>query len=89
MFIATLRGIYKYAELPGEYAKFADFHAALKKKKKIKEDEEIAVLNIVGTNSYHILFLESYNSLDEIKEELKEAGAKINHTTLKILEGHL
>ncbi|MBC7097243.1 MAG: DUF749 family protein, partial [Methanobacteriales archaeon] len=33
MFIATLRGIYKYAELPGEYAKFADFHAALKKKK--------------------------------------------------------
>ncbi|MBC7100536.1 MAG: DUF749 domain-containing protein [Methanobacteriales archaeon] len=88
MFIATLRGIYKYSELPEEYVKFADFHAALKKKK-IKEDDEIAVLNIVGTNSYHVLFLDSYNNLDEIKEELKEAGAKINYTTLKILEGHI
>lgn len=88
MFIATLQGIFKYEELPEEYAKFADFHAALKKKK-IKEDEEIAVLNIVGTNSYHVLFLESYNSLDEIIKELKEAGAKINHSSLKILEGHL
>jgi len=88
LFIATLQGIFKYEELPEEYAKFADFHAALKKKK-IKEDEEIAVLNIVGTNSYHVLFLESYNSLDEIIKELKEAGAKINHSSLKILEGHL
>jgi len=88
LFIATLQGIFKYKELPEEYAKFADFHAALKKKK-IKEDEEIAVLNIVGTNSYHVLFLESYNSLDEIIKELKEAGAKINHSSLKILEGHL
>lgn len=88
MFIATLQGIFKYKELPEEYTKFADFHAALKKKK-IREDEEIAVLNVVGTNSYHVLFLESYNSLDEIIKELKEAGAKINHTSLKILEGHL
>ncbi len=88
MFIATLCGIFKYEELPEEYVKFADFHAALKKRN-IKEDEEIAVLNIVGTRSFHVLFLESYENIDEIIEELKEADARINHTSLKILEGHL
>jgi hypothetical protein len=27
--------------------------------------------------------------MDQIKDELKEADAKVNHTTLKILEGHI
>ena len=28
-------------------------------------------------------------TIEEIQAELKEADAKLNHTTLKILEGHL
>ena len=33
--------------------------------------------------------LDSYNDIMEIQKELKDADAKINHTTLKIIGGHL
>lgn len=88
MFIATLVGIFKYDELPDEYGPFVQYKASLENKE-IKDDDEIAILNIRGTQSNHVLFLNSYDNLQQIQEELKEADAKVNHTTLKILEGHL
>ncbi|NLU04061.1 MAG: DUF749 domain-containing protein [Methanothermobacter sp.] len=88
MFIATLKGIFTLNELPEEFRPFVDYKAGLDKKK-LSDDDEIAIISIKGTQSNHVLFLSSYNSVDEIRKELEEAGAKINHTTLKILEGHL
>ncbi|MCC7553505.1 MAG: DUF749 domain-containing protein [Methanobacteriaceae archaeon] len=88
MFIATLGGIFKFKDLPEEYGPYVQFKATIDKKE-IKDDDEIAILDITGTDSHHVLFLDSYETLDEIKEELVEADAKINHTTLKILGGHL
>jgi hypothetical protein len=88
MFIATLGGIFKFKDLPEEYGPYVQFKANIDKKE-IKDDDEIAILDITGTDSHHVLFLDSYETLDEIKEELVEADAKINHTTLKILGGHL
>ena len=46
-------------------------------------------ISISGTDSHHVLFLDSYNNIREIEKELKDADAKINHTTLKIIGGHL
>ncbi|ADP77053.1 Protein of unknown function DUF749 [Methanothermus fervidus DSM 2088] len=89
MFTATLLGVFKYDEIPDEYIKFVELKAALEKKNKIKKNEKIAIVNIAGTKCYHVLFLESYNNIDEIKEELKEIGAKLNHISSNILEGHL
>jgi hypothetical protein len=88
LFIATLVGIFRFNELPEEYIPFVQYKASLEKKD-IKEDEKIAILNIRGTESYHVLFLDSYQNLEEINQELKEAHAKMNHNTKKILEGHL
>ncbi len=88
MFVATLDGIFKYSDLPEEYERYVQFKAAIDKRE-IKPTDEIAVLNIAGTTTHHILFLDSYKSTDEIESELKDADAKINHTTLKILGGHL
>lgn len=88
MFIASLVGIFKYEELPEKYGPYVQYKASLEKKS-ISEDEEIAILNISGTESYHVLLLNSYSSLNEIKEELKEADAKLNYSTKKILEEHL
>lgn len=88
MFIASLVGIFKYEELPEKYGPYVQYKASLEKKS-ISEDEEIVILNISGTESYHVLFLNSYSSLNEIKEELKEADAKLNYSTKKILEEHL
>ncbi|MDP3065474.1 MAG: DUF749 domain-containing protein [Methanobacteriaceae archaeon] len=88
MFVAILIGIFKYEELPEKYIPFVQYKASLEDKT-ISEDEMIAILNIRGTESHHVLFLSSYKHIKEIVAELKEADAEINYTTKKILEGHL
>ena len=88
MFLATLDGIFKYSDLPEEYEPYVQFKATIEKRE-LKQSDEIAILNIAGTSTHHVLFLDSYQSVSEIEQELKEADAKINHTTLKIIGGHL
>jgi len=81
-------GIFKYNELPEKFSPYVQYKASLENKD-IEEKDEIAILNISGTESYHVLFINSYNSIDEIVEELKVAEAKLNYNTKKILEEHL
>ena len=88
MFVATLDGIFKYSDLPEEYEPYVQFKATIDKRE-LNDDDERAILNIAGTSTHHVLFLDSYNNTREIEKELKEADAKINHTTLKIIGGHL
>ena len=88
MFLATLDGIFKYSDLPEEYEPYVQFKATIEKRE-LKQSDEIAILNIAGTSTHHVLFLDSYESISEIENELKDADAKINHTTLKIIGGHL
>jgi hypothetical protein len=88
MFIATLVGIFKFEELPQEYGPFVRYKASLENRD-IDENEEIAILNIKGTSSHHALLLSSYKNIAEIENELKQADAKLNYNTKKILEGHL
>ena len=88
MFLATLDGIFKYSDLPEEYEPYVQFKATIEKRE-LKQSDEIAILNIACTSTHHVLFLDSYQNISEIENELKEADAKINHTTLKIIGGHL
>ena len=88
MFIATLVGIFKYDEVPEKYGPFVQYKASIENKT-IKEDEKIAILNVTGTESYHVLFLKSYSKIAEIEKELNEADAKLNYSSKKILEEHL
>lgn len=88
MFVATLGGIFRFKDIPEEYGPYVQFKATIEKRE-VQDDDEIAILDITGTDSHHVLFLDSYDNIDQIREELKEADAKVNHTTLKILEGHL
>ena len=88
LFIASLVGIFKYNELPEKFNPYVQYKASLENKD-IGDNDEIAILNISGTESYHVLFINSYNSIDEIVEELKIAEAKLNYSSKKILEEHL
>jgi len=88
LFIASLVGIFKYRELPEKYGPFVQYKASLEDKT-IGEDDEIAILNISGTQSHHVLLLNSYKSINEMIEELKEADAKLNYSSKKILEEHI
>ena len=84
MFLATLDGIFKYSDLPEEYEPYVQFKATIEKRE-LKPSDELAILNIAGTSTHHVLFLDSYENVSEIEKELKDADAKINHTTLKII----
>lgn len=85
-FVATLDRIDKVKNVEDEMMNYVKFKAAMEKRDWDGEDE-IALLQIVGTTSYHVLFLDSYNSLDEIKKELKEqSDAKINAPSLNVLK---
>ena len=88
MFVATLVGIFQFKDLPEKYGPFAQHKAAIEKRT-IEDDDEIAILNIAGTESNHVLFLNSYNNVKEIVEELKIVDAELNYNSKKILEGHL
>ena len=88
MFIATLNGIFRYKDVPEDMKPYVDFKASVDKVDPEPLDE-VAILDITGTTSHHVLFLKNYENLDEIKEEVEGEDAKINHTTMKILEGHV
>lgn len=88
MFVASLVGIFKFKELPENYGPFAQ-HKATMEKRTVKDDDQVAILNIAGTESFHVLFLDSYKTIAEIDEELKQVDAELNYNTKKILEGHL
>ncbi len=87
MFVATLAGIFKFAELPEKYGPFVQYKASLEDKS-INNTDEIAILDIVGTESVHVLFLDSYKDIGGIDEELKLADAKLNHRSKQVLEGY-
>ena len=89
MFMATLYQIFKYKEIPEDFAPYVKFKAAVYKRETINPNDEIAILDVSGTTSHHILFLDAYDNIDQIKEELKGADLKANVNTLKILESHL
>ncbi len=88
MFVATLAGVFKFTELPEKYGPFVQYKASLENKT-IESTDNIAILDISGTESVHVLFLDSYKSLKEIDEELKAADAQLNHSSRKVLEGYL
>ena len=88
MFVASLAGILKYKELPEKYGPFVQYKASIENKS-LDENDDIAILDIIGTESVHVLFLDSYTSFEQIDEELKEADAKLNHRSKQVLEGYL
>ena len=58
MFVATLAGVFKFTELPEKYGPFVQYKASLENKT-IESTDNIAILDISGTESVHVLFLDS------------------------------
>lgn len=89
-FITELVGVFKPRDLPEDYEKFVEYKATLDHKE-IQDNTPIAVLQIKDTTSYHILFLDEYESMDQIDKEIEESldGEIYNFNVRKILEGHL
>ena len=89
-FIVELIGVFTKKDLPEDYEKFVDYKATIEDRE-VDEKVKIAVLRVKDTTSYHILFLDSYDSMDEIDKEVDEKldGKIYNFNIRRILEGHI
>ncbi len=89
-FIVELIGVFTKRDLPEDYEQFVEYKATIENKE-VTDKDKIAVLRVKDTTSYHILFLDSYESMDEIDKEIEETldGKIYNFNIRKILEGHL
>ncbi|PAV06697.1 DUF749 domain-containing protein [Methanosphaera cuniculi] len=89
-FITELVGVFTPRDLPEDYEKFVEYKATIDKKD-VKDNTPIAILKIKDTTSYHVLFLDEYESMDEIDKEIEESldGEIYNYNTRNIIEGHL
>ena len=89
-FIVELIGVFTKRDLPEDYEQFVEYKATIENRE-ISDNEKIAVLRVKDTTSYHILFLDSYDSMDQIDKEIDETldGKIYNFNIRKILEGHL
>ena len=89
-FIVGLVGVFTLKDLPEDYEKFVEYKAPIDKKE-LDDTVPIAILQVKDTTSYHVLFLDSYNSMEEIDKEIEESldGEIYNFNVRNILEGHL
>lgn len=89
-FIVELVGVFTQRDLPEDYEKFVEYKATIEQKE-VTDKDKIAILRVKDTTSYHVLFLDSYDSMDEIDKEIDETldGKIYNFNIRKILEGHL
>jgi len=75
-FTAKLTSISKFSEVPGEVMPFVQFQANLKKVE-LKGNEEVAILQIEGTDCYHPVVLKGAK-LGAIEKELADIDAKLS-----------
>lgn len=89
-FIVELVGVFTLKDLPEDYERFVEYKATIDKKE-VTDQVPIAILQVKDTTSYHVLFLDEYDSLDEIDKEVEEQldGQIYNFNIRKILEGHM
>ncbi|MDD6285595.1 DUF749 family protein [Candidatus Methanosphaera massiliense] len=89
-FIVELVGVFTTKDLPEDYEKFVEYKATIDKKE-VQEKTPIAIMKVKDTTSYHVLFLDEYDSLEQIDQELEEKldGQIYNYTIRNILQGHM
>ncbi|OED29599.1 DUF749 family protein [Methanosphaera sp. WGK6] len=89
-FIVELIGVFTKKDLPEDYEKFVEYKATIDNKN-VETTTPIAILKIKDTTSYHVLFLDEYESMDQIDEEISNSldGQIYNFTIRNILKGHI
>ncbi len=84
-FVATLSDIKVVEKVPDDLRGVVNFKADLEKRK-LRGDEEVAILNVVDTLSYFAVFLDSGKSIEDVEREVEEgAHAVLNADTREVL----
>ncbi len=87
-YIARLVSITKVSAVTEEIISFVNFQAH-QKDIEISDDTQVAILQIENIPSYHIVFLDSDMTMEELEEELKRSETQLSHDTKSALMKHM
>ena len=57
--------------------------------RQLRKEDTVVVLNIVGTTSYQVFFIDNKNSLEVIRSELNNMGVSLNYDSERILKRYI
>ena len=87
-YIAKLVTVTPYSQLSSEFRPFVDFRAQLEDFE-VHADDEVAVLQIEGTQRFFPIFLERTVDITETEKELAKQDTKMNEETRAVILQHL
>ena len=80
--------ITKVSAVTANIMPFVQFQAG-QKGIELKDEDKVAILQIENIPSYHIVFLETDITMDELIKELADQDSKLNEESKVVLEKHL
>jgi hypothetical protein len=83
-YIARLVAITKVSSVTREIIPFVHFQAQ-QKGVEVTDDTKVAILQVENIPSYHIVFLDSDVSMEELEEELKKNDTELSRETRALL----
>lgn len=85
MYKAQLVGVYSVREMPEELRPFLNLQAA-REKRQLKMSDKVAMLQIVGTSSYVVAFLDTLSSISELEDRMRRQDAELTEVSRVSLE---
>lgn len=85
MYKAQLVGVYLVKEMPEELRPFLNLQAA-REKRQMKMSDKAVMLQIVGTSSYVVAFLDTLKSITDLEDRLRQQDAQMTEVSKVSLE---
>ena len=85
MYKAQLVGVYQVREMPEELRPFLNLQAA-REKRQLKMSDKAVMLQIVGTSSYVVAFLDTLRSITDLEDRLRLQDAQMTEVSRVSLE---
>jgi hypothetical protein len=80
MYKAQLVGVYLVREMPEELRPFLNLQAA-REKRQLRMSDKAVMLQIVGTSSYVVAFLDTLNSITDLEDRLRRQDAQMTEVS--------
>jgi hypothetical protein len=80
MYKAQLVGVYLVKEMPDELRPFLNLQAA-REKRQMKMSDKAVMLQIVGTSSYVVAFLDTLKSITDLEDRLRQQDAQLTEVS--------
>jgi len=85
LYKAQLVGVYMVTETPEELRPFLNIQAK-QERRELKLNDRFAALQVEGTSSYVVAFLDSLRSVEDLEKRLKQQECELDPVSRRSLE---